>query len=214
MSEDNASFAIYQNIIRLCEYRGGVVRAKINADEHLKQMETDHYVGVHAERNEQDIRGAAHILVAQFHKEPTIEKKLDVFKRFLDKIIRAQPDDTIEYNIVLVTTSMISGNIQNIIDATNTTQPAKKGKIFVEHVLASKLAIVVPEHIAVPKHEIVTRDEAEKIFSELHISRSNFPKLAISDPVAIWLGLRAGMLVKVLRPAETSGYMVVYRLCT
>jgi DNA-directed RNA polymerase subunit H len=208
---------IYKNIIRLCEYRGGIIKTKINADEHLRQMETDHYVIIHAERGVSNIRESSHIAVAQFHKEPTIEKKLDTFKRFLDKLIRAQPDDMIEYNIILVTSSTISGNIQNIIDATNISHVAKKGKIFVEHVLASKLSIIVPEHVAVPKHEIVPSNEAEKIFSELHISRANIPKLITSgsnaDPVAIWLGFRAGMLIKIRRPAETSGYMVFYRLC-
>lgn len=214
MAEDNPSYITYQNIIRLCEYRGGIVRSKLSVDDYLKQMETDHYVPIFAERDAQDIRGASHIVAAQLYSSPTIEKKLDTFKRFLDKLIRAQPNDAIEYNIILITNSLISASIQNIIDLTNSSTPEKKGKIFVEHVLATKLSIVVPEHVMVPKHEIVPRDEIEKILSEMHISRTNMPKLICNvDPVAIWLGLRSGMLIKISRTVETSGIAVGYRLC-
>lgn len=214
------SYMIYQNLQRLCEYRGATVTSPvIDKPAHIAQMDSTHYVQITAERAPEDVRGAAHIMVAQLSNGRNIETKSDAFRRFLDRFIRAQKKDSIETNIIVVTSLDISPNVRAIIDAANAVARDTKDAppLFIEQVTAMRVKIVVPQHIAVPEHTIVPRDEIDRLCAELHMSRANFPRLVASgekpDAMAVWLGLRPGMVVRITRLSSATGYAVAYRVC-
>jgi DNA-directed RNA polymerase subunit H len=74
-------------------------------------------------------------------------------------------------------------------------------------------AFELPRHVAVPPHSIVPVAEVGQILHDLYITKDSMPRILASDPMAIWLDIRPGMVVKVLRFSETAGQAVVYRIC-
>ncbi len=64
------------------------------------------------------------------------------------------------------------------------------------------------EHVLVPKHEIVSDEEKEKL-KEIYGDLELFPKIFANDPVVVRLGAKPGDLIKITRPGDTHPY---YRL--
>lgn len=215
MSYINEPQIIYEHLVRMCEYRGARVTSRLAPNEFSIAMETHNYASITAERSiEPEVqtgRSAAHLLVIQFSAQKTIDTAAHTFEVFLDKQIRARPKDNLEYNIILVSTTAVSSAIQRKIAAVN-----QEG-IVIEHYNARLFLIIAPEHVCVPRHTIVPPTEVATLCRELHMMVSNFPALVASgekpDPMAVWLGLRTGMIVRIDRPSETSGIETVYRRC-
>lgn len=219
MTATGESYAIYQNLHRLCEYRGATVTSRvIDPADHIAQMDSLHYAQITAERGADDVRGAAHIVIAQLANGHNIETKSDLFQGFLNRFIRAQKKDATETNIIVVTSQDISPNVRTKINTANASVTPGSSPLFIEHVLAARVRIIVPEHITVPEHSIVPRDVVKKMCEELHITLANFPRIIVTgdkpDAMAVWLGLRPGMLVRIARVSSATGRSIAYRACS
>ena len=73
----------------------------------------------------------------------------------------------------------------------------------------------VSRHSLVPRHEPV-REEApiEEIMKRYHLkSRFHLPLILNSDPMARYLALKPGQLVRITRVSPSSGHYVLYRCC-
>jgi DNA-directed RNA polymerase subunit H (RpoH/RPB5) len=207
------SAIIYDNLARLCEFRGAKVTARVAHDKFIATMEAARFVQIKAERPASDIRGPAHIVIIQFSAYRDIDGTSSKFATFLTKLLKERPSDSAEFNVILVTSAPVGATIMRII-----TEQSKNG-IHIERYLASMFLIVVPEHICVPRHTIVSKKDIDVLYSEMHLLIGNLPCIsaggtaAAPDPMAVWLGLRPGMVVKIDRPAETAGIETVYRRC-
>lgn len=67
------------------------------------------------------------------------------------------------------------------------------------------------EHILVPKHEILTPEEKEKVLKEYRVQPYQLPQIRSSDPAAKAIGARPGDIVRVIRDSPTAGKYVSYR---
>jgi len=67
------------------------------------------------------------------------------------------------------------------------------------------------EHVLVPKHEIATQEEREKVLSEYRVQPYQLPRLKASDPAVKAIGAKPGDLVKVTRDSPSAGKYVSYR---
>ncbi|PUA32886.1 MAG: DNA-directed RNA polymerase subunit H [Zestosphaera tikiterensis] len=76
--------------------------------------------------------------------------------------------------------------------------------------MVSKKVNVI-EHELVPKHEVLSPEEAIKVLKELGVRPDQLPYLRASDPVAVAIGAKPGDIVRITRKSPTAGKIVVYR---
>lgn len=69
----------------------------------------------------------------------------------------------------------------------------------------------VSTHFLIPKHELLTREEATQVQARNNASPSQFPYLLNTDPLAKEVGAKPGDLVRITRRSETAGTSTYYR---
>lgn len=70
----------------------------------------------------------------------------------------------------------------------------------------------VLEHELVPKHEVLSKKEAEDVLNTFKASPDLFPRIKVDDPVVQALGAKKGDLVRITRKSPTAGTAAYYRL--
>ena len=76
----------------------------------------------------------------------------------------------------------------------------------------ANLVIHPSEHILVPKHEYITKKEAEKLFTPSE--RVKLPFIRFHEDIqARILGLTPADIVKITRPSPSAGEYIIYRIC-
>jgi DNA-directed RNA polymerase subunit H len=66
-------------------------------------------------------------------------------------------------------------------------------------------------HQFVPKHELLSKKEAEELMREFHIRPHQLPYIKTSDPASETLGAKMGDILRITRKSATAGEVVVYR---
>ncbi|MFI5404760.1 MAG: DNA-directed RNA polymerase subunit H [Candidatus Gagatemarchaeaceae archaeon] len=69
----------------------------------------------------------------------------------------------------------------------------------------------VSTHFLVPKHELLTKEEAGKVLGTYNSTPSQFPYILMTDPIAKETGARPGDFIKITRRSETAGSSIYYR---
>ena len=78
--------------------------------------------------------------------------------------------------------------------------------------LASKKnPVLVPDHVYVPKHEIMTIKEAHKALKDFNCTPTELPLIFVNDPAIIGLGVKPGDMIKISRKSPTAGESIYYR---
>lgn len=71
--------------------------------------------------------------------------------------------------------------------------------------------IDVTSHQMVPRHTILTPEEAEEVFKTYGITKTELPKILMKDPVIKIIGAKDGDIIKIERASETAGISLAYR---
>lgn len=77
----------------------------------------------------------------------------------------------------------------------------------------SDLIVNITHHELVPKHIKLSKDEKKELLERYRLKESQLPRIQREDPVARYLGLKRGEVVKIIRRSETSGRYASYRIC-
>ena len=70
---------------------------------------------------------------------------------------------------------------------------------------------LAPNHGLVPKHEIITKEEAEQVLEKYHCKSIELPLIFVSDPAIVGLGVKPGDMIKITRKSATAGESFYYR---
>lgn len=72
----------------------------------------------------------------------------------------------------------------------------------------------ITKHSYVPKHELLSTDEANDIMQKYSIkNKSQFPIILKSDPVSRYYDFKPGQLIKIYRSSTSIGESITYRYC-
>ena len=78
--------------------------------------------------------------------------------------------------------------------------------------MASKKDLVlVPNHILVPKHEIMDKKDAEENLKTYNCRTTDLPLIFVNDPAIVGLGVKPGDMIKITRKSATAGESFYYR---
>lgn len=84
--------------------------------------------------------------------------------------------------------------------------------IIVENI--RRLQFNIQDNVLVHKHVILSPDETDNIMTKYNIKDKNqLPEISRFDPVARSIGIRPGMICKILRPSKSAIETTYYRVC-
>ena len=70
---------------------------------------------------------------------------------------------------------------------------------------------LVPDHVDVPKHEIMRKKDAEEVLEKYHCKTTDLPLIFANDPAIVGLGVKPGDMIKIIRKSATAGESFYYR---
>lgn len=72
----------------------------------------------------------------------------------------------------------------------------------------------IPEHVGVPKHELLTVEEMQELCDTQYKRPKEFSWIPSVDPQILWIGGRPGQMVRIIRDSDTTVRSVTYRFIT
>lgn len=110
---------------------------------------------------------------------------------------------------IMITTKPMTGMALRLLRGSAGMDEGPKGgvEVFVEQ----DLLVNITKHELVPKHVLLSKEEKAQLLDRYRLRETQLPRIQVSDPVAKYLGLKRGQVVKIIRKSETAGRYASYR---
>ncbi|KAL8381195.1 hypothetical protein RB595_005465 [Gaeumannomyces hyphopodioides] len=122
--------------------------------------------------------------------------------------IRSFIQYTVEHNFhtgIMITKSPISSGSRKLIGAS-------ANYATIEAFMLDDMLVNITHHELVPKHVLLSKIEKAALLERYRLKETQLPRIQVKDPVARYLGLKRGNVVKIIRISETAGRYASYRL--
>eukprot|EP00929_Paragymnodinium_shiwhaense_P015229 TRINITY_DN123287_c0_g1_i1.p1 TRINITY_DN123287_c0_g1~~TRINITY_DN123287_c0_g1_i1.p1 ORF type:complete len:213 (+),score=66.44 TRINITY_DN123287_c0_g1_i1:77-715(+) len=147
------------------------------------------------------------------HKRNDREQQLIVFFPDEDKRVGVKPirilaekmDEKRIKEAILVVKQPLTPLAQTAVK-----EAMSRMKIEVFH--ESELIVNITRHELVPKHVPLTADERQQLLDRYRLKSAQLPRMQLTDPIARYFGMQREQVMKIIRPSETAGRYVTYRL--
>ncbi|XP_065069874.1 DNA-directed RNA polymerases I, II, and III subunit RPABC1 [Rhopilema esculentum] len=196
---------IRKTVMQMCHDRGYLV-TQDELDQTIEQF-VDHFGDKPSENRPS--RSDLSILVAH-NDDPTDqmfvffpeEEKVGI--KTIKQYCTRMQEENINRAIIVVQHGMTPSAKQALVDMAP--------KYILEQFLETELLVNITEHELVPEHVVMTPEEKAELLARYKLKEHQLPRIQQGDPVARYFGLKRGQVVKIIRPSETAGRYISYRL--
>ncbi len=194
---------VYDNLLKVMTYRGGtLLYPRLEHNTIAQKLNTMQYVSIIGERSSDDLRGDAIIVILLLSPGSKYAARAADAKKLLKEMM---PKAERQLEILMVSHEDLVIYVKKAIRAQSESRiDIATYAIFKEDPF---------NHVSVGKHYLAGPAEVKLFTSRYQESTANFPVIITSDPIAIWLGIRAGHIVKVVRLSESAGEIVELKQC-
>ena len=191
----------------MTKYRNLTVVSEIlQKQKFMETLNNYEYVAISGKRPKTDTRGEAVAKIVMLAPGTKFAKKSADFKKLLKTLMKSS--DCTE--IMFVSEDPLTISIKKYLDDEFHNDYIG---IYAEHYDYGIFMIETPAHSQVDRHEILSASAAEDFLWEYYIQKKDLAHILTGDPQAVWLGMRAGMVCKIVRVSETAGSAEVYKVC-
>ena len=190
------SYKEYLNIVEeLPKHRGIEIKSKkFNENDFLKEMNRDKYVNIKCLEKGEELMI---VLVGDIVGADNIRGLIHSFTKSTDSI----------HNVIIISDEKRKESIVKFSDS------EKYDYTDVRYYNHNHMKICFPKSDLVPKHIILTPEEASRVKNIHMLNNSEFPIISSKDPLSLWLGFKPGDLIMIERVSENSGTNIMYRMC-
>lgn len=210
--ELHESSTVYGNLVLMMAHRGVVIPKEtiLGTESVIKALNDEETVSITGTRPAGDIRGAAAVTCILLSPSSKYLRTGD-FRKLVERQISVMSagGEKLPLEVILVSKDGLSTHVKREIDAFKLRRP----DVLIEDHTYRIFLINVTKHVSVPEHSIASEEEVARFCHSYCTSKDRFQKILTSDAQAVWLGVRSGMVVKILRQSETAGTALVYRYC-
>ena len=198
---------VYINLLKLVEYRGAkLIGDPLTQNTLSQKLNHSEFVTISAERTDpDDIRGRGKFDIVLIAPKSKYATKSAEFKKLL-KIIHKTKDKN---EFLFISEEIMTNYIHKQIAIFRAENPG----IIVESQLYDIFMLELPKHSSIPRHELVSTQTIDNFCISNYTLKQRLAKILHTDPMAIWLGIRPGMCVKIYRLSETVGMSIEYKIC-
>jgi DNA-directed RNA polymerase I, II, and III subunit RPABC1 len=194
-------FRVWKTLNQMMADRGYIVEedfSKITYQEWLQKNNNKATLnGIYYKKSEINPEEVLRLYFEYIGESKLSAKEISIF---FSKMKDAKADS----GIIVISGQLTSQAKQKMIDINYELQ--------VECFNISELMVNITEHSYVPKHILLTKEEKKMLLKRYKIKEHQLPKILTTDPVAKYLGLKKGDVVKIIRDSETAGKYVTYRI--
>lgn len=109
--------------------------------------------------------------------------------------------------------AIIVGKVSLTSFAHTAVNEMREAGYTVEYFKDTELLVDITEHKLVPEHVVLTPQEKTELLQRYKLKPTQLPRIQKDDPIARYFGLKYQQVVKIIRPSETAGRYVTYRIC-
>lgn len=143
--------------------------------------------------------------VAVFYPSSRLNQSLRVLS-FIDSEVDALPLTT---EVIVMIQDPPNDELHSMIAYKQWLNKRRIGFYCIYHLVINPF-----EHVFVPRHEKVADDEIPALMKRLRTTKAQLPIIRFhTDPIARYMGLVPGDVVKITRPSPSSGEYEVWNVC-
>lgn len=164
------------------------------------------------------------MILEQLHPDEDNKRKNKVYIRYyLARSLRPQNlqemiDDLFNIEEVLTKDDTLFIVVKDEVNETLTNVLKhiwEQDKIFIIIQNIKRLQFNILNHVLVPPHRVLKRQEVETIRRKYNVmDDAQFPEISRFDPVAKAIGIRPGQVCEIIRPSKTAIEAPFYRICS